>query len=152
MNWKNNRTPLPNNIKLSASFHLHMWIQTGVTVWKWLNRVLTSVTLTFDLWPGLFAWASLLSLVINSENFMMIWWWEHSEKSVTDGQMDWTVHRAAWSQLKSCIPGMGRPINMERKECESIGSWKHCNSEFLPHPWPWSWILKVKFWKAVSQE
>ena len=38
----------------SASFHHHMCIQTVATVWKWLNGVLTSVTvtLTFDLLHG----------------------------------------------------------------------------------------------------
>ena len=87
-NWrmtsKNNRAPLLSNIKLYASFHHHMGIQTGVTVRKRLSGVLTSVTLTFDLWPWLFAWTSLLSLVITPENFMMIRWWEHSQKGVTD--------------------------------------------------------------------
>ena len=65
-----------------------------------------------DLWPWPFAWTSLLSLVITPENFMMIGWWEHSQKGVTDrrtdgrtdrrtdGRTDWTIHRAAWSQLK----------------------------------------------------
>ena len=75
MTLKNNRAPLLSNIKLYASFHHHMWIQTGVTVWKPLSWVLTSVTLTFDLWPWPFAWTSLLSLVITPENFMMIRWW-----------------------------------------------------------------------------
>ena len=101
---KNNRAPLLSIIKLYASFHHHMWIQTGVTVWKRLSWVVTSVTLTFDLWPWPFAWTSLLSLVITPENFMMIRWWEHSQKGVTEGQTegqtDWTIHRAAWSQLK----------------------------------------------------
>ena len=124
MTLKNNRAPLLSNIKLCASFHHHMWIQTGVTVRKRLSWVLTSVTLTFGLWPLPFAWTSLLSLVINPENFMMIRWWEHSQKGVTDrqtdrkyrslsclvaakkvrqtdGQTDWTIHRAAWSQLKT---------------------------------------------------
>ena len=55
-----------------AWFHYHMWIQTGVTVRKWLSWVVTSVTLTFDLWPWPFAWTSLLSLVITPKNFMMI--------------------------------------------------------------------------------
>ena len=40
---------------------------------------------------------------------MMIRWWEHSQKGVTDGQTDGqtdrrtenTIHRAAWSQLKT---------------------------------------------------
>ena len=81
-----------------------MWIQTGVTVRKRLSWVVTSVTLTFDLWPWPFAWTLLWSLVINPENFMMIRWWEHSQKGVTDrqtdGQTENTICRAAWSQLK----------------------------------------------------
>ena len=96
-------------IKLYASSHHHMWIQTGVTVRKWWSWVVTSVTLTFDLWSWPFAWTPLLSLVITPENFMMIRWWEHSQKGVTDrqtygqtdGRTDWTIHRAAWSQLKN---------------------------------------------------
>ena len=112
MTLKNNRAPLLSIIKLYASSHHHMWIQTGVTVRKRWSWVVTSVTLTFDLWPWPFAWTSLLSLVITPENFMMIGWWEHSQKGVTDrrtdgqtdrqtdGQTDWTIHRAAWSQLK----------------------------------------------------
>ena len=53
-----------------------------------LNGVMTSVSLTFDLWPWPFAWTSLLSLVITPENFMMIRSEEHCEKGVTDGQTD----------------------------------------------------------------
>ena len=105
MTLKNDRAPLLSNIKLCASFHHHMWIQTGVTVRKRLSWVLTSVTLTFDLWPWPFAWTLLWSLVITPENFMMIRWWEHSEKGGTDGQTDGqtdnTICRAAWSQLKT---------------------------------------------------
>ena len=117
MTLKNNRAPLLSNIKLYASFHHHMWIQTGVTVRKRLSWVVTSVTLTFDLWPWLFAWTLRCSLVITPENFKMIRWWEHSQKGVTDrrtdgqtdrrtdGQTDRrtenTICRAAWSQLKT---------------------------------------------------
>ena len=109
MTLKKNRAPFLSNIKLCASFHHDIWIQTGVTVWKRLSWLLTSVTLTFDLWPWPFAWTSLLSLVTTPVNFMMMWWWEHSQKGVTDGQTDgqtdrrtdWTIHRAAWSQLKT---------------------------------------------------
>ena len=50
--------------------------------------VLTFVTLTFDLWSWSFAWASLLSMVITPESFMMIRWQEHCEKGVTDGRTD----------------------------------------------------------------
>ena len=101
MTFKNNRAPLLSIIKLYASFHHHMWIQTGVTVRKRLSWVVTSVTLTFDLWPWPFAWTPLVWLVITPENFTMMQWWEHSEKGVTDRQTDWTIHRAAWSQLKN---------------------------------------------------
>ena len=112
MTLKNNRAPLLCCFQLCAWFHCHMWIQTGVRVRKRLSWVLTSVTLTFDLWPWPFAWTSLLTMVITPENFMMIRWWEHGEKGVTDrrtdGQTDgrtdrrtdWTSHIAAWSQLK----------------------------------------------------
>ena len=82
-----------------------MWIQTGVTVRKRSSGVVTSVTLTFDLWPWPFAWTLPWSVVITPENFMMIRWWEHSQKGVTDRQTDRqtenTIHRAAWSQLKT---------------------------------------------------
>ena len=58
--------------------------------------VVTSVTLTFDLWPWPFAWTLPWSNVITPENFMMIRWWEHSQKGVTDGQTDRKYH--------SCLP------------------------------------------------
>ena len=88
MTLKNHRALLLSIIKLCTSFHHHMWIQIGVTVRKRLSLVLTSVTLTFDLWPWPFAWTSNLSLVITLENFIMIRWWEHSQKGVTDRQTD----------------------------------------------------------------
>ena len=88
MTFKNNRAPLLCCFQLCAWFHCHMWIQTGVRVRKRLSWVLTSVTLTFDLWPWPFAWTSLLTMVITPENFMMIRWWEHGEKGVTDGRTD----------------------------------------------------------------
>ena len=85
MTLKNNRAPLLSNIKLYVSFHHHMWIQTGVTVRKRLSWV---VTCDLDLWPWPFAWTLPWSLVITPENFMMILWWEHSQKGVTDRQTD----------------------------------------------------------------
>ena len=69
-------------------FKLELW--SGNTQIR-AQIVLTSVTLTFDLWPWSFASTSLLSKVINFQNFIMIWWWEHSVKGVTDRQIDrWT--------------------------------------------------------------
>ena len=106
MTLTNNRAPLLSIIKLYASFHHHMWIQTGVTVRKRLSWVLTSVTFTFDLWPWPFAWTSLLSLVITPENSMMIRWWEHGEKGVMDGQTDGQTDRRGTDGLNqsySCL-------------------------------------------------
>ena len=53
---------------------------------------------------------------------------------------------------KSHISGMGWPIDMELKGCESIECWTHAvtfNGHLtLSHPWPLPWIFKVKFWKS----
>ena len=98
--WKNNRAPLLCYFKLCASFSSHLWIQTGVMVRKRPNWGKICFDLCdLDLW--LFAWTPLLSMVITSENFMMIQWQEHSEKGVINGRMERSVLRAAWSQLKS---------------------------------------------------
>ena len=59
-----------------------------LTVRKRLSWVMTSMNLAFDLWPELFAWTSLLSLVITHKNFVMLRWQKHSEKGVTDRQTD----------------------------------------------------------------
>ena len=159
MTFKNNRAPLLSIIKLYASFHHHMWIQTGVTVRKRLSWVVTSVTLTFDLWPWPFAWTSLLSLVITPENFMMIGWWEHSQKGVTDrqtdrqtdgrtdGQTDWTIHRAAWSQLKtighlfyatSSFLYHFVAIGEFKLELQSGNAQSGSNSTIFSAVWPWN--------------
>ena len=55
MTLKNNRAPLLCYFKLCASLRSHMWIQTGVTVWKcpiWvkIDNCLCRVTLKFDGW------------------------------------------------------------------------------------------------------
>ena len=105
MTLKNNRAPLLRYFNICALFRSHRSIQTGVTVRKRFSWVLTFVTLTFDLWPCHFVWTSLLSMLITTEIFMMIQWWEHSEKGVTDRQTDrqtdrhrqtgGTIHRTA---------------------------------------------------------
>ena len=96
MSLKNNRAPLLSNIKLCASFHHHVWIQTGVTVRKRLSWVSTSVNVTFDLWPWPFAWTSLWALVITPKNFMTIQWCEHGEKCMTDGETNIINHSYSW--------------------------------------------------------
>ena len=121
------------NIKLYASFHHRVWIQTGVTVRKRLNWVMTSVTLTFDLWPWPFAWTSLLSLAITPEHFVILRWQEHSEKGVTgiqtdrqkdrqtDRQTERGVLRAAWSQLKMLSDDVTQVVSSVRS-FENLGT------------------------------
>ena len=57
MTSKHNKAPLLYYIKLCASFQIHWWIQTGVTVRKCSIRVkngdfLSRVTLKFEGWSG----------------------------------------------------------------------------------------------------
>ena len=102
MTLKKYRAHLLSNIKLCSSFHHHhMWFDTGVTVRKGLSWVLTSATLTFDLWPWPFAWASLRSLVVTpkiSRRSRML-----TVKRVwqSERRTELSIHRAAWSQLKT---------------------------------------------------
>ena len=151
MTLKNNRAPHLCCFQLCAWFHCHMWIQTGVRLRKRLSWVLTSVTLTFDLWPWPFAWTPLLTMVITPENFMMIRWREHGEKGVTDGQTDrrtdWTIHRAAWSQLKtighlfyatSSFVHHLVPIGEFKLELQSGNAQSGSNSTFFRAVWPWN--------------
>ena len=145
---KNNRAPILSIIKLYASFHHHMWIQIGVTVRKRLSWVVTQVTLTFDLWPWPFAWILTWSLVITSEKFMMIRWCQkgvtdrqtdrqtyiHIDRQ-TDGRTDWTIHRAAWSQLKieivaNCGSKSKMPVNFAHKSC-TVPHEEICNFKLL---------------------
>ena len=96
---ENNRAPLLCYFKLCASFRSHWWIQTGVTVQKrpiwvkfddFLSPWPWPLTSDLDLLHGhhFGPWTSLWSLVITPENFMMIRWWEHCQKGVTDRQTD----------------------------------------------------------------
>ena len=56
MTLKNERAPFLCCFKLCASFQIHRWIQTGVTIrkhpmWVKIDDFLSSVTLKFDRWP-----------------------------------------------------------------------------------------------------
>ena len=124
MTLKNNRAPLLSNIKLYVKFHHHMWIQTGVTVWKRLSWVVTSVTLTFDLLT--LPW----SMVITPENFMMMRWWEHSQQGKSEG-------------FESC----DRPIVRKRSIWVKIGDVLY-RVTLKFDGWPWKTIGHLSF--AVS--
>ena len=172
MTLKNNRAPLLSDIKLYASFHHHMWIQTRVTVRKRLSWVLTSVTLTFDLWPWPFAWTSLLSLVITPENFMMIWWWEHGEKGVTDRRTDRRTDRQTdgLNQSYSCLVAAKNnraPLLSNIKLCASFHhhiwiqtgvtvrkwlSWVLTSVTLTFDLWPWSFAWTSLLSLVITQK
>ena len=109
MTLKNNRAPLPCCFQLCAWFHCHMWNQTGVRVRKRLSWVLTSVTLTFDLWPLTLTFCMDITFDHGNNSWkfhddtMMGTWWKRCDRQ-TDGRTDWTSHIAAWSQLKTLGP------------------------------------------------
>ena len=105
MTLKNNRSTSPKQHQaLCIISSPYVNSQIGVTVWKRLSGVMTSVTLTFDLWPSPVAWTSRLSMVLTPENFRMIRWQEHCTKRC-DGRTDRRDRsvppKAAWSQLKT---------------------------------------------------
>ena len=104
MTLKNNRAPL---LHLCASFHHHVQIQTGVMVWKQLNWVLISVTLTFDLWSWSFAWTSL-PVIGNKWQEMKISWWYNDGNIVkkvwqTDGRTDRQTDGRTEPFVDSCL-------------------------------------------------
>ena len=92
--------------------------------------VVTSVTLTFDLWPWPFAWTLPWSNVITPENFMMIRWWEHSQQGKSEGfeSCDW-------------------PIVWKRPICVKIGDALY-RVTLKFDGWPWKTIGHLSF--AVS--
>ena len=100
-----------------------------------------------DLWPWPFAWTLIWSLVITPENFMMIPWWEHSQKGVTDRQTENTICRAAWSQLKtighlsyatSSFVHHFEPIGEFKLELQSVNAQSGSNSTIFRAVWPWN--------------
>ena len=68
---KNNKARLLYNIKLCVSFHIHQWIQTGVTVRKrpiWVNihDFYSCVNLQFHIWP----WKTIGHLFYSTSSFV----------------------------------------------------------------------------------
>ena len=150
MTLKNNRAPLLTNIKLYASFHHHMWIQTGVTVRK---RVKLGYDLCdLDLWPLTLTFCMDLTLVIGNNS-----WKFHDDTMMgtqskrcdgqTDRQTENTICRAAWSQLKT----IGHlfystwsfvhhlvTIGVLKLELQSGNAQFGSNSTIFRAVWPWN--------------
>ena len=83
MTSKNNRALLLYYVKLCASFQIHRWIQTGVTVRKCSIRVeigdiLPCVTLKFNGWP----WKTIGHLFYTTSSFV------HHFKSIGEVKLE----------------------------------------------------------------
>ena len=126
-----------------------------------------------DRWPLTLTFCMDLTLVQSDypENFMMIRWWEHSQKGVTDGQTDRqtdgqtdrrtdrrtdrqtdrqtenTIHRAAWSQLKTIGHHFNATssfvhhlvaIGVFKLKLESGNGQFGSNSTIFRAVWPWN--------------
>ena len=99
-------------------------------VQKWLNWVFDLCEL--DLSP--LECASLLLMVITPENFMMIWWQEHSERGVMDGQTD------GRSQLK--IMDRCRVANKPLlNQCSHSSMLHMCVTQ--PQLTHWGWVMHL---------
>ena len=83
MTLENNRAPLLYYIKLCASFQIHRWIQTEVTVrkssiWVKISDFLSCVTLKFDGWP----WKTIGHLFYTTSSFV------HHFKSIGEFKLE----------------------------------------------------------------
>ena len=103
-------------------------------------------------WPWPFAWTLIWSLVITPENFMMIPWWEHSQKGVTNRQTENTICRAAWSQLKtighlsyatSSFVHHFVPSGEFKLELQSVNAQSGSNSTIFRAVWPWNLTMTL---------
>ena len=117
MTLKNNRAPLLGHFKLCESFHCHLCIKAGVMVRKPPNwdKICFDVC-DLHLWPETLTFCMDITSV-NSDNSWKFHYdimmgnivkkvWQTDGR--TDWQMDWTVHRAPWSQLKVILVNFWR--------------------------------------------
>ena len=131
MTLQNNRAPLLCYIKLCASLHSHLWIQTGVTVWKrpiWvkIGDSLSCVTLKFDGWPWKNNRAPLLSNIKLCASFYHHMWiqtgWVLTSVTLTFDLWLWPF---AWTSLLSMVIIPENFMMMQWQEhCETRTRWR----------------------------
>ena len=104
MTLKNNRVPLLYYNKLCASFQIHRWIQTGVTVWKRSIRVkignfLSRVFFKFDGW----SWKTMGHLFYATTTSV------HHFKTISEFKLQLQSGNAQFgSKLPTFLPGTDR--------------------------------------------
>ena len=132
MTSKNNKAPLLYYIKLCASFQIHRWIQTEVTLGKCSIRVeicdfLSLVTLKFDGWP----WKTIGNLFYTTSSFV------HHFKSIGEFKLKLQSRNAQFGS-KSAIFCPVWPWNLtddiENNRAPLLCCFKLCAS-FHSHQW-----------------
>ena len=90
----------------------------------WLRNLTSPMRLTLD-----FKGQILKKLYLRNGKVDWHWTKEMSLYRMLDPLCDLEIRAWPWifkvKTLKSCIPGVGWPVNMEGRGCESIGCWTH---------------------------
>ena len=123
----NNRAPVLYYIKLCASFQIHQWSQTWVTVRKRSIRVeigdfLSRVTLKFDGWP----WKTIGHLFCTTLSFV------HHFKAMGEFNLELQSGNA-WIWSKSAIFLSCVTLKFERWPWKTIGHLSYAASSFVYH-------------------
>ena len=106
MTLKNNRAPLLSNIKhfciISSSYVNSNWSYSQETVKLGYDLC------DLDLWPMTLTFCMDITSVIGNNSWKFrddtmkrVWQTDGRTDRQTDRRKDWTIHRAAWSQLKT---------------------------------------------------
>ena len=131
MTSKNNRAPLLYYIKLCASFQIHRWIQTEVTVRKRSIRVkignfLSRVTFKFDGWP----WKTMGQLFYTTSRFFLCIIsnpsvnsnWIYSPETLNLGQNRWFFVPCDLEIWRTTLKKDRAPLLLYFKLCASLHS------------------------------
>ena len=122
-----NRVPLLYYIKLCASFQIHRWIQTGVTVRKLSIRVkicnfFSRVTLKFDGWP----WKTIEHLLYAMLSFV------HQFKAISEFKIELQLGNAQFGS-KSVIFLSRVTLKFDGGPWKIIGHLSYSKSSFVHH-------------------
>ena len=133
------------------------YLRNGMADWHgikgmWVNRMLDQLghsIMLFQLFPHPWPWPWIFKVKFLEKFYLMNemadW---HGTKGMWVDRMldpccDFQCSPLSWPWLwifkvkfwKSRISGMGWPIDMEWKGCESIECYSHCDFKLWPHPW-----------------
>ena len=123
---KNNRAPLLYYIKLCASFQIHQWIHSGVTVqkrpiWFKINDFFSHVTLKFDVWP----WKTTGHLFYVMSSFV------HHFIAIGEFKQVLSSETPNLGQIRQFLQLCD--LKFDRWPCKTIGHFFYATSSFVHH-------------------